>query len=156
MERDQLVQWQMTKEEGSALEKLSITLRFPAVVSTAQKGETHGRGAGGKEVLHPASSKELCWGVSQFGRRWTRGLRRAGVTGAGGDGVTGGVMRRGRGKPAPEGRPAETARRSVGGVSPPCQVAAGEGKEQEAAGAALSPAQPRSADLPLFSCSLVG
>lgn len=130
MERDQLAQWQMTREEGSALEKLSITLRFPAV----KEGERHGRGAGGKEVLHPASSEELCWGVSRFGRRWDRGLRRAGVTGAGGDGVAGEVMRRGRGKPAPEARPAETARRSAGGVSPPCQVAAGEGKEQEAAG----------------------
>lgn len=64
--------------------------------------------------------------------------------GAGGAGVAGEALRRGRGSLHwRQGQ--QRAKRSDGCVSPPCQVAAGEGKEQEAGSrATLSLAWPRS------------
>lgn len=54
-------------EEESALEKLSITLIFLLVMSTAWEGERRGWGAGregSKEMLEAVSSEELGWSVS--------------------------------------------------------------------------------------------
>lgn len=58
------MQWQIKREKESALQKLSITLRFPSVVSTAREGEIHSWGARSKEMLESASSEKMDWRVS--------------------------------------------------------------------------------------------
>lgn len=75
---------------------------------------------------------------------WRAGGLRTGVMEMGGAEVTGEAMRRGQGSLHwRQGQ--QKAKRSDGSVSPPCQVAASEEKEQEAGRrAALSLAQPHS------------